>query len=80
MQDKVDNSAFPDIIDGIRNNDRDGSSVIYYGMDKQVTQMWNGVVGMQFQLNKHWQIRSEAGLFGDRKSWLISVNYRFLGF
>ncbi len=80
MKDKVDNSAFPDIIDGIRNNDRDGSSTIYYGMDKQVTQMWNGVVGMQFQLNKHWQIRTEAGIFGDRKSWLVSINYRFLGF
>jgi len=49
-------------------------------MDKQVSQMWNGVVGAQFQLNKHWQFRTEAGLIGDRKSFLFSVNYRFLGF
>jgi len=49
-------------------------------MDKQVSQMWNGVVGAQFQLNKHWQFRTEAGLIGDRKSFLFSVNYRLLGF
>lgn len=56
----------------------DGSAIIKYGMDKQVKEMWNGVIGAQFQLNKHWMIRSEAGLIGDRKSILASVNYRFL--
>lgn len=56
----------------------DGSAVVRYGMDKQVKQMWNGLLGVQFQLNKHWMIRSEAGLIGDRKSILASVNYRFL--
>ena len=56
----------------------DGSSVIRYGMDKQVKEMWNGLVGAQFQLNKRWMFRSEAGLIGDRKSFLFSVNYRFL--
>lgn len=58
----------------------DGNSVILYGMDKQVKEMWNGLIGMQFQLNKKWMVRSEAGLIGDRKSFLLSVNYRFLGF
>ncbi len=56
----------------------DGSSVVRYGMDKQAKQLWNGLVGVQFQLNKHWMVRSEAGLIGDRKSVLFSVNYRFL--
>jgi len=45
-----------------------------------VVQMWNGLFGMQFQLNKHWQFRTEAGLVGDRKSFLFSINYRFQGF
>ena len=56
----------------------DGESIIRYGMDKQVKDRWNGTIGGQFQFNKKWMIRSEAGLIGNRKSFLISVNYRFL--
>ena len=74
----VDATAVPDIIDKL--DAADGDAVIRYGMDKQVSEMWNGVIGAQLQLNKHWQFRSEAGLIGDRKSFLVSVNYRFLGF
>lgn len=70
----VDNVIDP-IVDAI--GEVDGSSVIRYGMDKQVQQLWNGVVGAQYQLNKNWMIRSEAGIFGNRKSFLVSVNYRF---
>ncbi len=58
----------------------DGSSVILYAMDKQTKELWNGIIGAQFQLNKHWQFRTEAGLIGDRRSFLLSVNYRILGF
>ncbi len=74
----VDATAVPDIMDKLA--EADGDAVIRYGMDKQVSEMWNGVIGAQFQLNKHWQFRSEAGLIGDRKSFLVSVNYRLLGF
>lgn len=56
----------------------DGSATIRYGMNKQVKAHWNGLVGAQFQINKHWMIRSEGGVIGDRKSFLISANYRFL--
>lgn len=73
----VDNSAFPEIINSIDN--ADGSTIVKYGMDKQVINMWNGVVGAQLQLNKHWIIRTELGLVGDRKSILFSANYRLLG-
>jgi hypothetical protein len=55
----------------------DGSTIVKYGMDKQVAEMWNMVVGAQFQLNKNWMLRSEGGVVGDRKSFLISLNYRF---
>jgi len=74
----VDKTAVPDIVDKLAA--ADGETIIRYGMDKQVAEMWNGIIGIQFQLNKHWQFRSEAGLIGDRKSFLFSVNYRFLGF
>lgn len=61
-----------------RVNAADGSAIIKYGMDKQVKQNWNGIIGAQYQFNKKWMIRTEAGLLGDRKSFLASVNYRFL--
>ncbi len=72
----VDKTAVPEIMDRLAA--ADGSTVIRYGMDKQVKQRWNGIFGTQFQLNKHWQFRAEGGLIGDRKSYLVSVNYRFL--
>jgi hypothetical protein len=54
--------------------------LIKYGMDKQVSEIWNMVIDAQSQLNKDWMFRSEGGILGNRKSFLISVNYRFLGF
>ena len=56
----------------------DGDSIIRYGIDKQVKERWNGLIGVQYQYNKHWMLRSEGGVIGDRKSFLISLNYRFL--
>ena len=76
LQQRVDQSPLPDIIDRIEN--LDGSAIVRYGMDKQVAQEWNGIFGAQFQLNKRWMLRTEWGLIGDRKSALVSVNYRFL--
>ncbi len=58
----------------------EGGSKVLYGMDKQVKSHFNGLIGGQFQLNKSWQFRAEGGVIGDRKSVLLSVNYRFLGF
>jgi len=78
VQKKIADKTLTPIVDGI--DKRDGESMVQYGMDKQVVQMWNGLIGMQFQLNKRWQFRSEVGLIGDRKSFLFSINYRFLGF
>jgi hypothetical protein len=71
----VDNSAFPDFINAL--DSRDGNTTVRYGMDKSPVQEWNVVIGAQFQVNKSWQIRTEGGIIGDRKSFLASVNYRF---
>ena len=76
IQDKIDESPLPDIVDRIEQ--ADGDAIIRYGMDKQVKEEWNGIFGAQFQLNKRWMFRTEWGLIGDRKSALGSVNYRFL--
>jgi hypothetical protein len=71
----VDNVIDP-IVEAI--DSRNGESIIRYGMDKRPSELWNGVVGAQFQLNKRWMFRTEVGLIGDRKSFLASANYRFL--
>ena len=78
FQKKVADKRLTPIVDAL--DAREGESVIEYGIDKQVAQMWNMLLGTQFQLNKHWQLRFEAGILGDRKSFLTSLNYRFLGF
>lgn len=72
----VDATSIPEIFEKI--DAADGSSIIRYSMDKQVKELWNGLVGVQYQYNKHWMLRTEAGLVGDRKSVLVSLNYRFL--
>ena len=66
------------IIDRLENADGDGE--VRYGMDKQVKEKWNGTIGAQYQHNKHWMLRTEFGIIGDRNSFLLSLNYRFLGF
>ncbi len=78
FQKKVADKRLTPIVDAL--DAREGESVIEYGIDKQVAQMWNMLVGTQFQLDKHWQLRFEAGIIGDRKSFLTSLNYRILGF
>jgi len=78
IQKKIADKTLSPIVDEI--DKRDGESMVQYGMDKQVAQMWNALLGVQFQINKHWQVRSEMGFLADRKSFLFSVNYRFLGF
>jgi hypothetical protein len=39
--------------------------------------MWNLVVGSQFQLNKNWMVRAEAGFLGDRTQFIAGIQYRF---
>jgi len=87
IEDYQDSPAYDDLtvlqkamVNGIKTSidESDGEGIVKYAMDKQTKQLWNGLVGAQFQLNKHWQFRTEAGLVGNRKSFLFSANYRFL--
>lgn len=72
----VDNTPLPELVDRLAQ--ADGSAIVRYGMQKQVKEAWNGIIGIQYQMNKRWMIRSEGGIIGDRKSLLLSLNYRFL--
>jgi hypothetical protein len=53
------------------------SSTVQYAIDKKVKDMWNFVVGAQFQLNKHWMLRAEYGFLGSRQQFLTGLQYRF---
>ena len=53
------------------------NSTIQYSLDKRVKDMWNFIVGSQYQLNKHWMIRAEYGFLGSRQQFLTGLQYRF---
>jgi hypothetical protein len=53
-----------------------GEGTVKYSINKIPAQKWNMLVGAQYQINKHFQVRAEAGFIG-RESFLISYNYRF---
>lgn len=53
-----------------------GDTKITYLLDKKLTKPWNLIFGAQYQHNKHWQLRTEVGTYGQRTSFLIMLNYR----
>ncbi len=72
---KVATEVFNPIFDKIEA--ADGSSEVEYKLDKKPVSEWNMLIGAQYQINKSWQFRTEAGILGDRTSLLLSLNYRF---
>lgn len=57
-------------------NDENKASV-QYSLDKRPADMWNFLLGTQFQYNKHWMIRAEVGFLGSRTQILTGLQYRF---
>ena len=68
-----------DGMNGVYDNIENGvnSSSIQYSMTKKALGPINFVLGMQYQLNLHWQLRLEAQMLGGRTTGLVSMNYRF---
>ena len=50
---------------------------VNYSLKKTPTSHWSMIAGGQFQFNKRWQVRTEAGFLGGRSSFLLSGNYRW---
>jgi len=57
-------------------NDETAASV-QYSLDKRPKDMWNFVVGTQYQYNKHWMLRFEYGFLGSRTQIIAGLQYRF---
>ncbi len=68
-------SAFLESADRAVN--RMGTSTVEYSIDKRQKDMWNFIIGGQYQLNKHWMVRAEYGFLSARTQFLGGLQYRF---
>jgi hypothetical protein len=55
----------------------DQSASVQYSMDKRPADMWNFIVGSQYQINKHIMLRFEYGFLGSRQQFMGGLQYRF---
>ncbi|WP_125722985.1 hypothetical protein [Flavobacterium ustbae] len=53
------------------------NSSVQYSLHKKPKDMWNFIIGSQFQYNKHIMFRVEAGFLGSRTQALGGIQYRF---
>jgi len=53
------------------------SATVQYSLEKRPKDMWNFVLGSQYQINKHFMIRAEAGFLGSRTQAIAMLQYRF---
>ena len=53
------------------------AETVQYSLDKRQKNMWNFIVGSQFQINKSWMIRGEVGFLGSRTQVISGLQYRF---
>ena len=52
-------------------------ATVQYQLEKKLKDMWNFIVGSQFQLNKQWMLRVEYGFLGTRNQFIAGLQYRF---
>ncbi len=57
--------------------DKLSGDVIHYSLKKRPAKNWAMILGVQYQLSRHWQFRTEMNFLGDRTTGLISAGYRF---
>ena len=55
----------------------DQTATVQYSLNKSLKNMWNFIVGSQFQINKHFMIRAEYGFLGSRQQFMTGLQYRF---
>jgi len=53
------------------------SSTVQYSLEKAQENMWNFLLGTQYQFNRHFMLRAEYGFLGTRKQFMTSFQYRF---
>lgn len=68
-------SGFLDAADRAASNA--ATSTVQYSIDKRPADMWNFLIGGQYQYNKHWMLRAEYGFLSSRQQFLAGLQYRF---
>ena len=68
-------SGFLNSLDEALNDEQQAS--VQYSLDKRPKDMWNFVIGTQYQHNKHWMLRAEFGFLGTRQQVIAGLQYRF---
>lgn len=53
------------------------NSSVQYSLQKRPKDMWNFIIGSQYQFNKHFMFRAECGFLASRTQVLGSLQYRF---
>lgn len=53
------------------------NSTVQYSMERRVADPWNFLTGAQFQINKNWMVRVEAGYLSSRTQFMGGLQYRF---
>jgi hypothetical protein len=53
------------------------TSTVQYSLTKKPKDMWNFVVGSQFQINRHFMLRAEYGFLSSREQLTLGLQYRF---
>jgi hypothetical protein len=53
------------------------TSTVQYSLEKAPKDMWNFIVGTQYQFNRHFMWRAECGFLGSRTQVMTSFQYRF---
>lgn len=54
-----------------------GSSTVQYSLQKKPADMWNFIIGSQYQFNRHYMLRAEYGFLGSRQQFVTGIQYRF---
>lgn len=67
--------GFLNSIDSALNDENNAS--VQYSLNKRPADMWNFLIGTQFQYSKNWMIRAEVGFLGSRTQLLAGLQYRF---
>jgi hypothetical protein len=71
-------STFGRVLDGATQAvDNISNGSVQYSLEKRQKQMWNFIVGSQYQISRSLQVRAEAGFFGTRTQFIGGLQYRF---
>ena len=62
-------------IDGALNDEQ--QATVQYSLTKRPKDMWNFVIGSQYQFSKHFMLRAEYGFMGSRQQFIGGLQYRF---